>query len=153
MKKHLALIEIGLPREWGCMGMVKITDEMKEFIKEQKISYVATANKKGLPNISPKGPLRVVDDKTLAFADLFSKKTRNNLKDNPWIAVSVVNVERKEGFQFRGKAEVLTQGPLYVQITNDISKPYTMRPVVQSVVKIRVKEIHDLAPPGEYYLE
>jgi predicted pyridoxine 5'-phosphate oxidase superfamily flavin-nucleotide-binding protein len=133
--------------------MVKITDDIRKFIEKQKISYVATASKKGLPNISPKGPLRVVDDKTLAFADLFSKKTRDNLKDNPWIAVSVVDVERKEGFQFRGKAEILTHGPLFVQITGDISKPYTKRPVVQSVVKIRVKEIYDLAPPGEYYLE
>jgi predicted pyridoxine 5'-phosphate oxidase superfamily flavin-nucleotide-binding protein len=132
---------------------VKITDEIRKFVETQKISYVATVGKKGLPNVSPKGPLRVIDDKTLAFADLFSKKTRENLRDNPWIAVSVVDVERKEGFQFRGKAEVMTQGPLYEQITEDISKPYTKRPVVQSVVKIRVKEIHDLAPPGEYYLE
>ncbi len=133
--------------------MVKITDEIRKFVETQKISYVATVNKKGHPNVSPKGPLRIVDDKTLAFADLFSKKTRDNLKENPWIAVSVVDVGKKEGFQFRGKAEILTDGPLYEQIVEEISKPYTKRPMVQSVVKIGVKEIHDLAPPGEYYLE
>ncbi len=133
--------------------MVKITDEMRKFISTRKISYVATVGKNGLPNVSPKGPLRVIDDKTLAFADLFSKKTRNNLAENPQIAVSVVDEDKKEGFQFRGKAEVLRSGPLFVQISNDISKPYHKRPVIQSVVKITVKEIHDLAPPGEYYLE
>ena len=133
--------------------MVKITDDMKKFIDTRKISYVATVGKKGLPNVSPKGPLRVIDDKTLAFADLFSKKTRDNLAENPQIAVSVVDEEKKEGFQFRGKAVVHTSGPLFVKISNDISKPYTKRPVVQSVVEIKVKEIHDLAPPGEYYLE
>lgn len=132
---------------------MKITDEMRKFIETQKISYVATVGKKGLPNVSPKGPLRVIDDKTLAFADLFSKKTRDNLAENPQIAVSVVDEEKKEGFQFRGKAEVLTSGDLFVRVSNDISKPHRKRPVVQSVVKIKVKEIYDLAPPGEYYLE
>jgi predicted pyridoxine 5'-phosphate oxidase superfamily flavin-nucleotide-binding protein len=136
-----------------CVDMVKITDEIRKFVETQKISYVATVNKKGLPNVSPKGPLRIVDDKTLAFADLFSKKTRDNLKNNPGIAVSVVDVEKKEGFQFRGKAEVLTDGPLFDRIVQEISKPYRKTPLVQSVVKIRVKEIHDLAPPGKYYLE
>ncbi len=137
----------------GVYGLVKIPDEIKKFIETQKISYVATANKKGLPNVSPKGPLRVVDDKTLAFADLFSKKTRENLSENPQVAVSVVNEDEKSGYQFRGTAEVMTSGPLFVQISNDIAKPYHKRPVVQSVVKIKVKEIHDLTPPGEYYLE
>jgi predicted pyridoxine 5'-phosphate oxidase superfamily flavin-nucleotide-binding protein len=137
----------------GCGDMVKITDEIRKFVETQKISYVATVNKKGVPNVSPKGPLRIVDNKTLAFADLFSKKTRDNLRVNPGIAVSVVDVEKKEGFQFRGQAQVLTDGPLFDQIVQEISKPYTKRPMVQSVVKIKVKEIHDLAPPGEYYLE
>ncbi len=133
--------------------MVKITYEIGKFVETQKISYLATTNKKGHPNVSPKGPLRIADNKTLAFADLFSKKTNDNLKENPWIAVSVVDAGKKEGFQFRGKAEVLTDGPLFEQIVKEISKPHTKRPMVQSMVKIRVKEIHDLAPPGEYYLE
>lgn len=133
--------------------MAKITDEIKQFVETVKISYVATADRKGMPNVSPKGPLRIVDNKTIAFADLFSKKTRENIKENPNVAVSVVDVDALRGYQFRGTAELITEGPLFDQICHEIERPYHITPKVKSIVKIHVKDIYDLAPPGEYYLE
>jgi predicted pyridoxine 5'-phosphate oxidase superfamily flavin-nucleotide-binding protein len=63
--------------------MAKLNQEMKDLIEGQKLSFVATADRGGKPNVSPKGSIFVVDDETLAFADLYSQKTRANLKDNP----------------------------------------------------------------------
>ena len=49
-----------------------ITSEMKEFIAEQKIFFVATAPHKGRINLSPKGmdTFRVLDDNRVLYLDL-----------------------------------------------------------------------------------
>lgn len=133
--------------------MVTISDEVKQFVESQKVSYVATSSDKGKPNVSPKGTLRVVDDRTIAFCDLFSKKTHKNLQKNPWVAVSVVNEEELKGYQFVGTAEEIEEGPLFDRMEKEVTVPGKWAPTIKRVIKVDVKEMYDLAPPGEYYLE
>lgn len=133
--------------------MVTISDDVKKFVESQRVSYVATGSKKGKPNVSPKGKVRVIDDRTLAFCDLFSKKTHKNLLENPLIAVSVVNEDELKGYQFVGTAEQITEGPLFDRMSREMSIPHKWAPSLKRVIKIKVKEIYDLTPPGEYYLE
>ena len=54
--------------------MTKLIQEMKDLIEAQKVSFVATADKSGKVNVSPKGSIYVVDDETLAFADSISER-------------------------------------------------------------------------------
>ncbi len=117
------------------------------------MSYVATSSAKGKPNVSPKGTLRVVDDKTIAFCDLFSRKTHDNLRKNSWIAVSVVNEDELKGYQFVGIAEEIEEGPIFEWMEKEVTIPGKWTPTIKRVVRIDVKEIHDLTPPGEYYLQ
>jgi len=124
--------------------MTKLTREMKDLIEEQKVSYVATADRNGKVNVSPKGSIYVVDDETMAFADLYSKKTRENLMINPHIALAVVDVKSLKGYQFKGKAELLEQGNLYDDVVCYLQTLPLTLPDPQYVVKIKVEEIFDL---------
>ena len=90
--------------------MTKIPQEIQEFIKG-KMGWVATASPDGIPNSTPKGSVRVIDDEHLVFADLFSCKTRENLKSNPKVAVTVIDAKSLKGYQLKGSAELLTDGP------------------------------------------
>ena len=54
--------------------MAKIPQAVQEFMKG-KMGWVATASADGIPNATPKGTVRVIDDEHLVFADLFSRKT------------------------------------------------------------------------------
>ena len=74
------------------MKIAKLTEEMEDLIERQRICFVATADQRGRVNVSPKGSIFVVDDETLAFADLYSQKTRANLKVNPNIALAIVDL-------------------------------------------------------------
>lgn len=124
--------------------MTKMTQEMRDLIEDQKISYVATSNKNGVVNVSPKGSIYVVDDETLAFADLYSKKTRENLKVNPHIAIAVVDIKGLKGFQFKGRAELLEEGNLYNDVVCYLQTLPMTLPDPQYVVKIKVEEIFPL---------
>jgi predicted pyridoxine 5'-phosphate oxidase superfamily flavin-nucleotide-binding protein len=123
-------------------AMAKIPQEIQEFIKG-KMAWVATASPDAMPNATPKGSVQVIDDEHLVFADLFSLKTRENLKANPKIAVTVVDEKTYKGYQFKGSAELLTAGPLFDQVSEMVKKAPMKLPPVNYVVKITVESIYD----------
>jgi predicted pyridoxine 5'-phosphate oxidase superfamily flavin-nucleotide-binding protein len=45
--------------------MPKLTREMKQVLKRQPVALVATSDDQRLPNVSPKGILKIVDDDKL----------------------------------------------------------------------------------------
>ncbi|MDR2301336.1 MAG: pyridoxamine 5'-phosphate oxidase family protein [Deltaproteobacteria bacterium] len=122
-----------------------LTPEIKSYLTG-KVAWVATADKAGVPNLSPKGTLSVVDDNTLVFADLFSLKTRTALEENPNVAVAVTDPAGPSGYQFKGKAELLTSGPLYDQVAAGVKEKMPQLPAPKYVVKINLTDIYSLTP-------
>jgi len=66
-----------------------LTADMKRVIEEQRLGFVATSAPDGTPNLSPKGTFAVLDDRTIAFGDIRSPGTLQNLKTNPRLDVSM----------------------------------------------------------------
>ncbi len=81
--------------------MVSIPKHVQDFFPG-KMGWVATATKEGLPNVTPKGSVRVLDDQHVIFADLFSLKTRQNLEQNPRVAVTVIDRGNSQGLPDQG---------------------------------------------------
>jgi predicted pyridoxine 5'-phosphate oxidase superfamily flavin-nucleotide-binding protein len=123
--------------------MAKISKEIKEFM-EGKLGWVATADKAGVPNLAPKGTVKAIDDETLVFADLFSLKTRANLEQNAQVAVAVV--DKMAGYQFKGKVELLTSGPIFEEVSGGVKKAMPDLPGIKYAVKISVDSIYSLSP-------
>lgn len=121
----------------------KISEEIKAFIEANRPCLVATANAKGEPNVSPKGSITVVDEEHLAFADVRSPRTRQNLKENPRACVLMLNAPEHKFYQLSGPAEYLTTGPLYDGISAAMKQKMPSLPPVVGVVKVRVEEIRD----------
>lgn len=116
--------------------MAKMSDDVKKAIAEIKPALVATAGKNGLPNVSPKGSFRVVDDEHVIFADLRSPRTVNNLKENPMVSVIGLDPATRKGWRLWGKAEILTSGDLF----DGLSREYASKGKINHVVKISVDE-------------
>lgn len=66
-----------------------LTEDIKRIIDEQRLGYFATVCADGSPNLSPKGTIAVWDDSHLAFANIRSPGTIENLRRNPAIEVNV----------------------------------------------------------------
>jgi uncharacterized protein len=127
----------------------KIPPDLIEFIRG-KPGWVATASKDGVPNLSIKGSLRLLDENHLIFSDLFSLKTRKNLLENPQVAIMVYEESSRKGYSFKGVAELLDSGPLYTQTAELLKKTMPQLPAPRYVVKVRVDSIFDqsLGPNG-----
>jgi uncharacterized protein len=122
--------------------MVSIPKHVQEFLPG-KMGWVATASKSGEPNVTPKGTVRVLDDQHVVFADLFSLKTRSNLEQNPRVAVTVIDPATAKGYQIKGKAELLTSGPLFDEMTKRLTQAPRAMPPMHYLVKITVESVFD----------
>lgn len=102
--------------------MPKLTQDMKQVLKRQPVVFVATSSDEGQLNVSPKGALKTVDGDKLVFAELLSLKTRANLRANPSVAVAAVDPQTYEGYQFKGWAELMEEGPLFEEIAELLAR-------------------------------
>lgn len=125
---------------------VSIPKEIQDFIPG-KTAWVATADPGGRLNVAPKGSIQVIDDQTLVYADIFPVKTSVNLEKNTQIAVGLVDGGR--GYQLKGRAELLSSGPLYEGTKAALAEKAPGLPAPKYVVKISVEEIYSLTPGPE----
>ena len=88
---------------------MKINETVKKLLKEQ-MWYLATYSDE--PNAVPVAFKDVTDDGKLVVGDVFLETTLNNIKQNGKIAVSASNGATLEGYQIKGTAEYVTQGPI-----------------------------------------
>lgn len=117
--------------------MAKLTEEAKKMIGELKVAMVATANKDGKPNVSPKGSFRAVDDEHVAFITARSPRTMANLKENPQVSAILFDPAARKGVRIWGKAEIMTSGDLLKAIAAEYA-PKNIK--VEQVVLVTVDE-------------
>jgi hypothetical protein len=122
--------------------MVSIPKYVQDFLPG-KLAWVATASRDGVPNVTPKGTLKLLDENHVLFADLFSLKTRKNLEENAKVAVTVVDAATAKGYQLKGTAEVITSGPLFDETSKQLKESPKGLPPLHHLVKITVEAVFD----------
>jgi predicted pyridoxine 5'-phosphate oxidase superfamily flavin-nucleotide-binding protein len=82
----------------------RITPDLAAFIAAQTSIFLATVNAEGQPYIQhrggPTGFLRVIDDKTIGFADFSGNRqyiTQGNLADNPKAHLFLIDYAQRSG--------------------------------------------------------
>jgi predicted pyridoxine 5'-phosphate oxidase superfamily flavin-nucleotide-binding protein len=122
--------------------MVSIPKQVQDFLPG-KLAWVATASLDGMPNVTPKGSLKLLDEHHVLFADLYSLKTRKNLLENKKVAVTVADPETGKGYQIKGTAEVTSSGPLFEETSKEMKAVPKALPPVKHLVKITVESVFD----------
>ena len=96
----------------------RITLELAAFIAERDSVYLATANAEGQPYLQhrggPKGFIRVLDDKTLAFADYRGNRqyiTTGNLAGNDRAFLFLMDYAERRRIKIWGRARVVDDDP------------------------------------------
>jgi len=126
------------------MGL--LTQEIKEFVKQAKLGFVATVCPDGTPNLSPKGTTTVWDDDHLVFADIHSPGTVTNLLVNPSIEINVVDVFTRKGYRFKGIGKVLSEGSLFDEVVT-FYKNAGSTYIINHIVLVKVEQINPLLSP------
>ena len=100
--------------EQGGSWQTTITPELAAFIAAQTSVYLATANAAGQPYIQhrggPAGFLRVIDERTIAFADFAGNRqfiTQGNLEENPRAHLFLMDYAHRQRIKIWGTARVV----------------------------------------------
>jgi uncharacterized protein len=124
-----------------------LTAEIKEFVRRQRLGFIATVCPDGTPNLSPKGTTTVWDDDHLIFADIHSPGTINNLMLNPAVEINIVDVFIRKGYRFKGTGKVLSNGKLFEEILEFYRKD-GLSHIVNNIVLVDVLLVLPVASPA-----
>ncbi|MBI5262422.1 MAG: pyridoxamine 5'-phosphate oxidase family protein [Bradyrhizobium sp.] len=111
----------------------EINEDLAAFLAESNSFYLATASRDGQPYIQhrggPKGFLRMLDKKTLAFADYSGNRqyiTQGNLSENPSAYIFVMDYAHRRRVKIWGTARVVEDDPALTQSL--MPREYRARP-------------------------
>jgi len=100
----------------------RITPDLAEFIGHQQSVFLGTASADGQPYIQhrggPVGFLKVIDDKTLGFADFSGNRqyiTLGNLTENPKAFLFLIDYRNRQRVKIWGEARVVEDDPVLLK--------------------------------------
>ncbi|MDI1345229.1 MAG: pyridoxamine 5'-phosphate oxidase family protein [Pseudolabrys sp.] len=113
-KAYAARLEEGFPDT--------VTPDLAAFIAEQDTAFLGTASAQGAPYIQhrggPKGFIKVIDARTLGFADYRGNRqyiTLANLSENDRAYLFLLDPARKQRIKLWGRARVVENDPALVE--------------------------------------
>ena len=96
----------------------RVTPDLAAFLAERDNAYLATANAAGQPYVQhrggPKGFIRVLDDKTLGFADYVGNRqyiSTGNLTENDRAFLFLIDYAQRRRVKIWGRARVVADDP------------------------------------------
>ncbi|MDR6477420.1 putative pyridoxine 5'-phosphate oxidase superfamily flavin-nucleotide-binding protein [Burkholderia sp. OAS925] len=133
--------------------MIEINADAEAIIKRAILSFVATVNDDGTPNLSPKASLTVRNG-VLYFADIASPATIRNLKRKPAVEINVIDIFERRGYRFKGHASILPpDDDEYSMIADWVRATNGPEYPVDHVVRIETLSISPLLSPAHVFAE
>lgn len=127
---------------------VVLDDDMRAVVESARLCFVATVTPDSKPNLSPKGTIRVLDDRRLFFLDLASPQTRKNLAASPWMEINVVDATSRRGYRFFGKASAHKDDDVHRAAVERITRDDATTYDDNGAVVLEVDRVLPLVSPG-----
>ena len=122
-----------------------MNENVKKVLKDQ-MWVLGTFDRE--PNAVPVAFKDVADDGKLLVGDVFLDTTLQNIKANGKIAVSACNGETMEGYQIKGSAEYVTQGPVVEAFQKLVSQVFNGALTAKGALVITPEKVI-VTTPGE----
>jgi predicted pyridoxine 5'-phosphate oxidase superfamily flavin-nucleotide-binding protein len=116
-----------------------LTEEMKSIIATYPLGFVASVNRDGTPNLSPKGTFVALNDKQLVFGHIRSPGTMGNIAERPVIEINFLDVLSRKAVRIRGRAFMFrSSAPEFTELFAALSgwKGYTE--MMKAVVRVDI---------------
>lgn len=129
--------------------MVQIDEDIiRVIIGQGHVVLVGSVSAEGIPNISPRFVLGILNNEKLLFADAFENKTFSNINAWPRLTVAVFDRHTQGGYQLKGSAENVTDPKLVSQAETRL-KEFGIDEKPKKVWALAVKEVFSLKPSAK----
>ncbi|MCB8820249.1 pyridoxamine 5'-phosphate oxidase family protein [Microvirga rosea] len=128
---------------------MKINDAFRADQKNAVLCWLATVSPEGVPNVSPKEIFALFDDESLVVADIMSPTTVRNIRANPKVCLSFVDVFRQKGFKVEGEALVVPrEEAAFAVLGKDLLAMAGQDFPIKNVIHIRMTRISRILAPS-----
>ncbi|WP_421976353.1 pyridoxamine 5'-phosphate oxidase family protein [Roseivirga seohaensis] len=123
--------------------------EVRNVIDKSVLCWLATTDASQTPNVSPKEVFTYWGDDRLIIANIASPGSVRNIRANPSVCVSFIDVLVQKGFKVKGKAAIVRSGQEgYQAIQAELEKLTGGKYPFSEVIVIRVESIEAIVAPS-----
>ena len=126
-----------------------LTEDMKSIIAAYPLGFVASVNKDGTPNLSPKGTFVALNERQLVFGHIRSPGTMSNIAERPQIEINFLDVLARKAVRVRGLAYMFSRSaPEFESMFAALSglKGYTE--IMKAVVRVDIEKASLILSPA-----
>lgn len=129
-----------------------LSNEVKNYIDKSVLCWLATSNRHNEPNVSPKEIFTYKGENTLLIGNVASPNSIKNIKYNPQVCVSFVDVFVQKGFKIKGKALLIDQNDHgFNEKVKPLTDIFTDEFPIKTVIEIHISEVDAIQAPS-YFL-
>lgn len=128
---------------------IRFTDEMRSRINSCVLCWLATADTNGTPNVSPKEMFLVHGSDRLLIANIASPVSARNIRQNPAVCVSMVDVFVQKGYKFNGTARIIGRNEEnFPAVKEPIVQKFGTRFPIQAVIEVTILSVDEIVAPS-----
>jgi uncharacterized protein len=129
-----------------------ISTEVKKYIDQSVLCWLATVNSQNEPNVSPKEMFTHLGDNLFLIANVASPNSVENIKDNSSVCVSFVDVFVQKGFKLKGTAVLIDkEDNRFEEKVKPLTDLFTDEFPIKSVIEITITKVDSIQAPS-YFL-
>jgi uncharacterized protein len=127
----------------------RINQAVRTDIENAVLCWLATVDAAGTPNVTPKEIFSFYGDDHIVVADIDSSNTVRNVRNNPAVCVSFIDVFRQRGFKIVGTARVVgPESPEFFSFGADLLRMAGEIYPIRHVIAVRIKRIGRILAPS-----
>lgn len=132
-----------------------LRDEHEHLLDKSVLCWLATASADGEPSVSPKEIFTHRGGTTLLIANIASPRSARNVRENPRVCVSCLDVFTQKGLQLRGSALLVTDtDPGFASLAEPLTVMTLGRFPFVSLFQVTIEAVKSiLAPSYLFYPE
>ena len=130
-------------------GPMAFDQETRDLIEQSVLCWLATANEVGEPSVSPKELWGVSGPDCLVIAEIASPNSLANIKKQPRVCVSFIEIFKQKGRKLYGEAAILSpDNPDFHRLGADVIARAGERFVVRHLIHLRVDRVATIVAPS-----
>lgn len=116
------------------------------------LCWLATVDVKGRPNVSPKEIFALHGD-VLVIADIASANSVRNIRRNPAVCASMIDIFRQKGRKVEGQARIIAPGdPEFADLAPPLLRLTEGKFPIRHVIAVQIERVSPiLAPSYRHY--
>ncbi|MDA0794289.1 MAG: pyridoxamine 5'-phosphate oxidase family protein [Bacteroidetes bacterium] len=125
---------------------------VQELLNKCVLCWLATANKKGEPNVSTKELFLATNTDEIIIANIASPRSIRNISENPSVCISAINIWTQKGLQCIGQAKIISPQQIeFKEIEADFRPMCQGRFRIQHFIKVKVIHKKELLAPSYFF--